>query len=176
MPISGVCFDISCPDFAPIVAWHCSSVKVVCKGRLRVDAVEKVGATLTTRNNRIAQAGFLNRSCAFDARLESILLEDPLKIFFRQHRSRREQLEVSKSFPLFPCKRKSAAISNTPAEAISGPNFSSPDVPRSLPGRASQRVQRKFEIPSAVRLGIRQATAGDIHLQRMQHELWYRQR
>ena len=53
---------------------------------LWVDAVEKVGATLTTRNNRIAQAGFLNRSCAFDARLESILLEDPLKIFFRQYR------------------------------------------------------------------------------------------
>src|SRR6516164_4370591 len=50
--------------------------------RKRADAVEKVGATLTTRNNRIAQAGFLNRSCAFDARLESILLEDPLKIFF----------------------------------------------------------------------------------------------
>jgi len=54
---------------------------------LRIDAVEKVGVTLTTRNNRIAQAGFLNRSCAFDARLESILLEDPLKIFFRQYRS-----------------------------------------------------------------------------------------
>src|SRR5262252_9134080 len=53
---------------------------------LLTDAVEKVGATLTTRNNRIAQAGFLNRSCAFDARLESILLEDPLKIFFRRHR------------------------------------------------------------------------------------------
>src|SRR5262252_5869322 len=53
---------------------------------LMTDAVEKVGATLTTRNNRIAQAGFLNRSCAFDARLESILLEDPLKIFFRQYR------------------------------------------------------------------------------------------
>src|SRR5215813_1925826 len=50
------------------------------------DVVEKVGATLTTRNNRIAQAGFLNRSCAFAARLESILLEDPLKIFFRQYR------------------------------------------------------------------------------------------
>src|SRR5262252_7385122 len=71
-------------------------------GRLWVDAVEKVGATLTTRNNRIAQAGFLNRSCAFDARLESILLEDSLKIFFRQYRSRREQLEVSKSFPPYP--------------------------------------------------------------------------
>src|SRR5215471_3532195 len=49
---------------------------------LMTDAVEKVGATLTTRNNRIAQAGFLNRSCAFDARLESILREDPSKSFF----------------------------------------------------------------------------------------------
>src|SRR5262252_5788708 len=77
------------------------------------DAVEKVGATLPTRNNRIAQAGFLNRSCAFAARLESILLEDPLKIFFRQYRSRSEQLKVSKSIPLYPRKRKSAPISNT---------------------------------------------------------------
>src|SRR5215472_16294747 len=108
MPISGVCFDISCPDFAPIVAWHCSSVKVVCKRRLRVDAVEKVGATLTTRNNRIAQAGFLNRSCAFDARLESIFLEEPLKIFFRQHRSKPERLAASTSRPLFTRKLTSA--------------------------------------------------------------------
>src|SRR5262252_2693308 len=52
-------------------------------GRLWVDAVEKVGATLTTRNNRIAQAGFLNRSCAFDARLELILLRrSPQNPFF----------------------------------------------------------------------------------------------
>src|SRR5713101_6784513 len=29
------------------------------------------------RNNRIVGANFLNRSCAFDARLESMLLEDP---------------------------------------------------------------------------------------------------
>src|SRR5262249_15517557 len=31
-------------------------------------------------------ASFLNRTCAYGARLESILLADPLKIFFRQHR------------------------------------------------------------------------------------------
>ena len=83
------------------------------RSRLRVDAVEKVSATLTTRNNGIAQAGFLNRSCAFDARLESILLGDPLKIFFRQYRSRREDLTVRKSLPLNPHKRKSALNSNT---------------------------------------------------------------
>src|SRR5262252_4993844 len=64
---------------------------------LMTDAVEKVGATLTTRNNRIAQAGFLNRSCAFDARLESILLEDPLKIFFRQHRPIADLMLLRKS-------------------------------------------------------------------------------
>jgi hypothetical protein len=29
------------------------------------------------RNNRIMGANFLNQSCAFDARLESILLADP---------------------------------------------------------------------------------------------------
>src|SRR5215472_9439323 len=68
------------------------------------DAVEKVGATLPTRNNRIAQAGFLNRSCAFAARLESILLEDPLKIVFRQYQSKCERLIKSKCFPLRPTK------------------------------------------------------------------------
>src|SRR5215831_19366010 len=68
-----------------------------------VDTVEKVGATLPTRNNRIAQAGFLNRSCAFAARLESILLEDPLKIFFRQYRPTRDNLaKRSCRWPLGP--------------------------------------------------------------------------
>jgi hypothetical protein len=45
--------------------------------------------------------------------------------------------------------------------------FGEPPIPR--------RFQREFEIASAVRFGIRQATAGDIHLQRMQDELWHRQ-
>lgn len=45
----------------------------------------------------------------------------------------------------------------------------------SFPGCACQRVQRKFEIPSAVRFGVRQATAGDVHLERMQDKLWHRQ-
>jgi hypothetical protein len=41
------------------------------------DAVEKVGGMPLARNNRIMGANFLNQSCAFDARLESILLGDP---------------------------------------------------------------------------------------------------
>jgi len=40
----------------------------------RVDAVEKVPAMRSTRNNRIIVANLLNRSCAFQARFESILL------------------------------------------------------------------------------------------------------
>ena len=39
------------------------------------------------RNNRIIESDFWNRSCAFEACLELILLGDPLKIFFQQHRS-----------------------------------------------------------------------------------------
>jgi hypothetical protein len=54
---------------------------------LRVDAVEKVGGMPLARNNQIMGANFLNQSCAFDARLESILLGDPFKILFQQHRS-----------------------------------------------------------------------------------------
>src|SRR5215831_1880450 len=38
------------------------------------DAVEKVCGMPSARNNRITVADFLNRSCAFDGRLESILL------------------------------------------------------------------------------------------------------
>jgi hypothetical protein len=42
-----------------------------------VDAVEKVTGMPPARNNRIMGTEFLNRSCAFDARLESMLLGDP---------------------------------------------------------------------------------------------------
>jgi hypothetical protein len=51
-----------------------------------VDTVEKVRASLLTRNNRIVRVDFLNRTCAVDAHFESMLLRDPPKIFFRQHR------------------------------------------------------------------------------------------
>jgi hypothetical protein len=46
------------------------------------DTVEKVLGMAAPRNNRIIEADFLNRSCAFETRLELILLGDPLKIFF----------------------------------------------------------------------------------------------
>jgi hypothetical protein len=42
-----------------------------------VDAVEKVRSMPPTRNNRIKETDFLNRSCAFDAGFESMLLGDP---------------------------------------------------------------------------------------------------
>jgi hypothetical protein len=53
------------------------------------DAAEKVRGMATERNNRIVGATFLNRICAYSARLESILLADCLKIFFRQLRPNR---------------------------------------------------------------------------------------
>ena len=55
-------------------------------GQPRADAVEKVRRIPLTRNNRIIGVDFLNRTCAFEAHFESILLRDPPKIFFRQHR------------------------------------------------------------------------------------------
>jgi hypothetical protein len=45
------------------------------------DAVEKVGGILTVRKKRIMQAGKLNRSCAFDARLENLASTTPSKPF-----------------------------------------------------------------------------------------------
>jgi hypothetical protein len=47
------------------------------KVRMGVDAVEKVHGMPSARNNRIMVADFLNRSCAFDACCESILLGVP---------------------------------------------------------------------------------------------------
>jgi hypothetical protein len=44
---------------------------------LWVDAVEKVRDIPAERNNRIREVDFLNRTCAYDTRLESILLADP---------------------------------------------------------------------------------------------------
>jgi hypothetical protein len=46
------------------------------------DAVEKVRGTLLTRNNRIILVDFSNRTCAFHADFESILLRDHPKSFF----------------------------------------------------------------------------------------------
>src|ERR1700680_3324031 len=48
-------------------------------GPLWVDTVEKVPGMSPARNKRIMGVEFLNRSCAFDARLESMLLGDPPK-------------------------------------------------------------------------------------------------
>ncbi len=58
----------------------------VCACLLMADAVEKVGGILLRRNNRIVGVHFLNRTCAFRPHFESMLLRNPLKIFFRQHR------------------------------------------------------------------------------------------
>jgi hypothetical protein len=41
------------------------------------DTVEKVRSMAPPRNNRNDEADFLNRSCAFDAGFESMLLGDP---------------------------------------------------------------------------------------------------
>src|SRR5262245_48438392 len=70
-----------------------------------VDAVEKVGSVPPARNNRIAGTGFLYRSCAFDARLESILLASPLQNPFSTASTKCEKLAVSKCFPVRPQKR-----------------------------------------------------------------------
>ena len=49
---------------------------------LWVDAVEKVLGMAALRNNRIIESDFLNRSCAFEACLELILLGDPPENLF----------------------------------------------------------------------------------------------
>src|SRR5215211_7243627 len=58
------------------------------------------------RNNRIGRTGSLNQRCALAPDLESILRGRTRKILFRQHRSRREELDLSKSLLLYPTDRK----------------------------------------------------------------------
>jgi hypothetical protein len=71
-----------CRRTGPIDGQQCS----LRSGLKVTDAVEKVGGILLMRNNRIIRVDFLNGTWAFDAHLESMLLREPPKIFFRQHR------------------------------------------------------------------------------------------
>jgi hypothetical protein len=66
----------------PLLAPPAAVPQVPVGRRLRVDAVEKVRGIQLTRNNRIIGLDFLNRTCAFEAHFESILLREPPKSFF----------------------------------------------------------------------------------------------
>ena len=61
---------------------HCGRNELTASSSLHTDAVEKVPGMAAPRNNRIIEADFLNRSCAFDTRLELILLGDPPQNLF----------------------------------------------------------------------------------------------
>jgi hypothetical protein len=54
---------------------------------LWVDAVDKVDDEQRAGNNRIQVPSFLNRYCAPDSHLDSMLLTRPSKNVYRQHRS-----------------------------------------------------------------------------------------
>ena len=59
-----------------------------CSQLVMADAVEKVRGIPLTRNNRIIGVDSLNRTCASVVHFKSILLGEPPKIFFQQHRPR----------------------------------------------------------------------------------------
>jgi len=54
------------------------------------DAVDKVGDERRVGNNRIQVPSFLNRYCAPDSYLDSMLLTRPSKNVYRQHRPKRD--------------------------------------------------------------------------------------
>jgi hypothetical protein len=54
--------------------------------QLLTDAVDKVGDERRAGNNRIQVPSFLNRYCAPDSYLDSMLLTRPSKNVYRQHR------------------------------------------------------------------------------------------
>jgi hypothetical protein len=72
--------------------------------RLTVSGVKRQSSEQPHRNTSGEKTAGKKR------KLQTLLIHRRL---FQQHRPRREELNVSKSFPLYPHNRKSAPISNT---------------------------------------------------------------
>jgi hypothetical protein len=85
--------------------WHGLAPIPAIPGAMILAGLPRSAADMSAaRNNRIVRDDFLNQVCAFDARLESILLGDRLKILFQHptrkqsvHRSIRDRSEGKKS-------------------------------------------------------------------------------
>src|ERR1039457_3487007 len=75
------------------------------------DAVDKVGDEQPAGNNRIQVPSFLNRYCAPDSYLDSMLLTRPSKNVYRQHRSIAEAARPHRMGPLLGDER-TAFLSN----------------------------------------------------------------
>src|SRR5262245_48573872 len=80
----------------------CITANLMQRSRLWVDAVEKVGDGAPARNNRIASDDFLNRTCAFGGRLESILFRGPPQNPFSTASVRVGHSAVSARCPICP--------------------------------------------------------------------------
>ncbi len=84
------------------------------------DALEQVRGILLTRNNRIIGIDFLNRTFAIDAHFESMLLGEPSKIFFRQHRPTPSVAGIP------PARKLSRGKLPVPADRAPRPNLAHP--------------------------------------------------
>ena len=102
------------PDLGPLLFLvrpsHANVTQILESLGRAVDqiAVERVPGMAAPRNNRIIEGDFLNRSCAFDDHLELILLGDPLKIFFQQHRSTTSKTRSAPALELLFCNATTA--------------------------------------------------------------------
>src|SRR5665648_996936 len=67
------------------------------------DAVDKVGDEQRAGNNRIQMPSFLNRYCAPDSYLDSMLLIRPSKNVYRQHRSKADMTPTTANVGFVPC-------------------------------------------------------------------------
>jgi hypothetical protein len=120
------------------------------RGPLRVDAVEKVGGALRGRNNRIIGDDFLNRSCAFGDRLQSILFGDsPSRSSFnssgqgRPSRPRPLTVRLSPDCGHIAASQRTAGVGQEPTHGASA----------SAPCRRTFRADRtSFRCPSTYRI------------------------
>jgi len=85
---------------SPVIDSRFESICVLAACPLRVDAVEKGRGMPPARNYRISGDDILNRSCAFHAGLESILLGDPSQNPFSTASVKSGQTIVGQNLPL----------------------------------------------------------------------------
>jgi hypothetical protein len=92
---------------------------------LWVDAVDKVGDEQRAGNNRIQVPSFLNRYCAPDSYLDSMLLTRPSKNVYRQHRSVADMMARSRHVRFTPDSGHSSVQVGCPKSAMSRHSASS---------------------------------------------------
>src|SRR5262249_4480459 len=100
------------------------------------------------RNNRIRGANFLNRSCALDARLESMLLKAPCQNPFSTASAKSRHSHCSKGTAIRSPRRRGRAASAAVSPIIRPPMLGKAICPHfALPKTTAVRFHPKYSSP-----------------------------